>query len=206
MTFRSKLLSSACLIALSSGAVQAQGLSAPNTGWTGGYVGGLIGVGFGSNRMQEDVSGSPGAFSPAGTVYRLSGTGAVFGAYLGYNWQVSPSGLVGIEADLTYNTASGSAPTFTQDTVVRGKPQFAGSLRARAGLIVDRALFYVTGGLALGNPSVSVDRVGFRLSPVKILCGLASLSASARSIWLARPGRSASRASTTISARPALPT
>ena len=160
MTFRTKLLSSACLIALSTGAVQAQGLSAPNTGWTGAYVGGLIGVGFASNRMQEDISGSPGAFSPAGTVYRLSGTGAVFGAYLGYNWQVSPTGVVGVEADLTYNTASGSASTFTQDIFATGKAQFAGSLRARAGLVVDRALFYVTGGLALGNPSISVDRPG----------------------------------------------
>lgn len=161
MTFRTKLLSSACLIALSTGAVQAQGLSAPNTGWTGGYVGGLIGVGFGSNRMQEDISGGPGAFSPAGTVYRLSGTGAVFGAYLGYNWQVSPTGLVGIEADLTYNTASGSAGTFSFGVTANGKSQFAGSLRARAGLVVDRALFYVTGGLALGNPSITIDQAGF---------------------------------------------
>ncbi|MBX9991454.1 outer membrane protein [Phreatobacter oligotrophus] len=156
MTFRTKLLSSACLIALSTGAVQAQGLSAPNTGWNGAYVGGLVGAGFQTSRL-TDVNGN---FGPNGSVYSPYATGVAFGLYGGYNWQFSPTTLLGVEADITYNTASGSALTFSNPVTVNAKAQFAGSLRVRAGFVVDRALFYVTGGLAVGNPSISVGPPG----------------------------------------------
>ena len=79
MTFRTKLLSSACLIALSTGAVQAQGLSAPNTGWTGAYVGGLVGAGFQTGRL-TDVNGNLG---PNGGVYSPNATGVAFGLECG---------------------------------------------------------------------------------------------------------------------------
>ncbi len=148
MTMRAHLLSSACVLAISAGAAQAQGLPAPAGGWAGGYVGGLLGAGFSMNRF-TDVGA---AIGPAGTTYSINPVGVALGLYAGYNWQLSPTGVVGIEADLTYNTARGSTPGLWGGTV-SAKAQFAGSLRVRAGVAVDRALLYVTAGLALGNPS-----------------------------------------------------
>ena len=149
MTMRAHLLSSACVLAISAGAAQAQGLPAPAGGWAGGYVGGLLGAGFSMNRF-TDVGA---AIGPADTTYSINPVGVALGLYAGYNWQLSPTGVVGIEADLTYNTASGSTPGLWGGTV-SAKAQFAGSLRVRAGVAVDRALLYVTAGLALGSAGV----------------------------------------------------
>ncbi|MGU9979112.1 outer membrane protein [Phreatobacter sp. HK31-P] len=149
MSLRAHFLSSACVVAISAGAAQAQGLPAPAGGWAGGYVGGLIGAGFSMNRF-SDVGGAMGA---AGTTYSINPVGVALGLYAGYNWQLSSTGVVGVEADLTYNTASGSTPGIGGGSSVSAKAQFAGSLRVRAGVAIDRALLYVTAGLALGNPS-----------------------------------------------------
>lgn len=148
MSLRTNLLSSACVLAISAGAAHAQSLPAPAGGWAGGYVGGLVGAGFSMNRF-SDVGG---AIGPAGTTYNINPVGVALGLYAGYNWQVSPTGVVGVEADLTYNTASGSTPGIWGGSV-SAKAQFAGSLRLRGGVAIDRALLYVTAGLALGNPS-----------------------------------------------------
>lgn len=148
MSMRTTLLSSVCVLAISAGAAQAQSLPAPAGGWAGGYAGGLLGAGFSMNRFTD----SGAAIGPAGTTYSNNPVGVALGLYAGYNWQVSPTGVVGVEADLTYNTASGSTPGIWGGTVT-AKAQFAGSLRVRAGVTVDRTLLYVTAGLALGNPS-----------------------------------------------------
>ncbi len=153
MSLRAQFLSSVCVLAISAGAAQAQGLPAPAGGWAGGYVGGLIGAGFSMNRFTDGVAPGPAVVGPAGSVYTSNPVGVALGLYAGYNWQVSPTGVLGIEADLTYNTASGS--TVVAWTTLQAKAQFAGSLRVRAGVAVDRMLLYVTGGLALGNPSVT---------------------------------------------------
>jgi len=151
MSLRTNLLSSACVLAISAGAAQAQGLPAPAGGWAGGYVGGLIGAGFSMNRFTDGVA--PGPTVVGAGSYTSNPVGVALGLYAGYNWQVSPNGVLGIEADLTYNTASGS--TVIAWTTLQAKAQFAGSLRVRAGVAMDRMLLYVTGGLAFGNPSVT---------------------------------------------------
>jgi outer membrane immunogenic protein len=151
MSLRTNLLSSACVLAISAGAAHAQGLPAPAGGWAGGYVGALIGAGFSMNRFTDGVA--PGPTVVGAGSYTSNPVGVALGLYAGYNWQVSPNGVLGIEADLTYNTASGS--TVIAWTTLQAKAQFAGSLRVRAGVAMDRMLLYVTGGLAFGNPSVT---------------------------------------------------
>lgn len=152
MSLRAQFLSSVCILAMSAGAAQAQSLSAPATNWSGGYVGGLIGAGFSMNRFTDGVAPGPSVIGGYGS-YSSNPVGVALGLYAGYNWQVSTSGVIGVEGDLTYNTASGS--TVINWTTLQAKAQFAGSLRVRAGVAVDRMLLYVTGGLAFGNPSVT---------------------------------------------------
>lgn len=154
---RAYLLSSVALLALTAGSAQAQSLGAPRspvavgTNWTGAYVGGLLGAGFATNRW-TDVGG---IYNPPNTSFTMAPVGLALGMFAGYNWQTAPNFVFGLEADITYNTATGRAHVSGGYAFVNSKSQFAGSLRARAGYAIDRALFYVTGGLAFGNPSLT---------------------------------------------------
>ncbi|QCK86676.1 porin family protein [Phreatobacter aquaticus] len=163
---RAKLLSSVALLALTIGSAHGQGLGAPRVpvamtsgvaNWTGAYAGALLGAGIGQNRW-TDIGG---IYNPPNTSFTSSPVGVALGLFAGYNWQTSANLVFGIEADITYNTASGSAHVSGGYAFVNSKSQFAGSLRGRAGVAVDKALFYVTGGLAFGNPSQSYVDNGF---------------------------------------------
>lgn len=155
---RSALLSCVSIIALSTGAdAQSIGrpLAAPNSGWAGAYAGVLAGAGFAGNRWTDVGLGGSGWYTGAANMqYNASPTGAALGLFAGYNWQASPLVVLGLEADITYNTARGTATVNPLDPAfVRSHSNFAGSLRARVGFAIDRALIYMTSGVALGNPS-----------------------------------------------------
>lgn len=78
---------------------------------------------------------------------------AVLGGQGGYNWQWG-STIIGLEGDLDWSSASFSR-TFGLNDFPRGIEQFKmdafASLRARAGLAVDKSLIYVTAGPAVGH-------------------------------------------------------
>ena len=75
--------------------------------WTGGYVGVNVGYGWGNeNASQTTISGADFPIIGAGTLlynspnsFRLHPEGVLGGAQIGYNWQVSPIGVLGVEAD-----------------------------------------------------------------------------------------------------------
>jgi outer membrane immunogenic protein len=75
--------------------------------WTGFYLGGQAGGGW-SSSTQTNVDGT-GAFL-AGTVQPpISSSGFLGGVYGGYNYQFSPSFLVGIDADYSWADLTGSS-------------------------------------------------------------------------------------------------
>ncbi len=86
---------------------------APAFDWTGPYVGLTGGYGWGTT------------------------DGWLGGAFAGYNFQVNPNWVVGLEGDIV---GSGKKSN-SWDATVRG----------RLGYAYDRYLFYGTGGLAFGN-------------------------------------------------------
>ena len=101
--------------------------------WTGLYVGVHGGYGWG------DVSG-------------LDVDGWFLGGQVGFNWQAPGSPIVfGIEVDSAWANIEGSEvgiiPGFAA-VGVASEIQYQGSLRGRVGYAFDRALLYVTGGLA----------------------------------------------------------
>ena len=101
---------------------------APAYNWTGPYLGLTGGYGWGT------TSGWKG------------------GGYAGYNFQVNPNWVVGLEGDIM---ASGQASN-SWDSSVRG----------RLGYAYDRYLFYGTGGVAFGdikNNGASTTRTGWTL-------------------------------------------
>ncbi|MDP2355586.1 MAG: porin family protein [Beijerinckiaceae bacterium] len=111
----------------------------PVFSWTGFYVGLNGGYGWGSlGNVGNTTFGKPSGFTLGGT--------------LGYNYQINQF-VVGLEGDLNWTNIDS-----TGRTLVGGPPASAvvstagvnwmGTLRARVGLSLDRALIFATGGYA----------------------------------------------------------
>jgi outer membrane immunogenic protein len=159
-------LASLTLLDLAAGQAAAQ---PPAPVWTGWYLGGHVGY----RETGPDwaapgysalvASGPPGAArfgSIPGFAKSFQLNTAIAGAQLGYNWQIDPRWLVGIESDVSFGNAgdriSGagtgiSLPSFDAFTFQHNSEltlQWQATVRARAGYIVDSWLWYVTGGVA----------------------------------------------------------
>lgn len=118
---------------------------APPFSWTGFYVG--ASAGFISQRTDVD------AFFSAPTVVGtrdITGAGFIGGGNIGYNWQVDPHWVIGLEADI-----SGASLDNDSDSLFgvsfSSRLDALGTVRARFGYAFDRALLYATGGWAYGH-------------------------------------------------------
>ena len=108
----------------------------PAFSWQGFYIGAHIGYGSGS--------------ASDGTV-NVDIDGVFYGGQLGYNWHVSPNWVWGIETDLSGSDIGVGA--FNVD--------WFGTTRLRLGYASNRALFYVTGGIAYGSTNANSDPLGW---------------------------------------------
>lgn len=114
--------------------------------FNGGYIGGNAGV-VSYTALRQDRDGLLGTIGD----FSASTTGFTAGAQLGWDWQ-SCNKLLGVVADWNWGDVETTArldpsrPTFDRST--EGNMHWFGTLRARAGLVVDDALIYVTGGVA----------------------------------------------------------
>jgi outer membrane immunogenic protein len=133
--------------------------------WTGFYVGGNVGYSW----SKWGNSGLASTSSP-------SVNGALGGLQAGYNWQLNPTWVVGLEGDIQItgerasealgNTiitdVAGGPPPFTDPAAFhtittttfanQWKFPWFGTFRGRIGGLVDpTTLIYATGGLAVGN-------------------------------------------------------
>lgn len=134
----------------------------PLFNWAGLYLGASFGAGIplhGGERLQ---AGS-GFTSTIYDLYPASHTrtGVTVGVQAGYNWQRGPW-VWGFETDLSLldgrRTPNGvfptsfaypGAPFFTMSA--NANASYFASIRARLGFAYDRALFYLTGGVAAGG-------------------------------------------------------
>ncbi len=133
----------------------------PSYNWTGFYVGANIGGHWGSDSITTtgDQLGFPGPGLDALSPTTLKPEGVIGGIQLGYNWQVDPRWMVGIEADANWLGGSdsralvypGPLPAAGDVLTNSTKANFLGTIRGRLGLTFDRALFYATGGVAFGS-------------------------------------------------------
>ena len=83
----------------------------PVYSWTGFYVGGHVGALWQRSNGRWDPLPDELTFGEFTITGDLKDTAFVGGLHAGYNWQVSPSWVVGIEADWSWTNAEGS---FTQ--------------------------------------------------------------------------------------------
>jgi outer membrane immunogenic protein len=126
---------------------------APVFGWTGFYLGAQIGHQWGQVNGNICASGGVVFCNP----FVTSPNGIVGGVHVGYNWQFN-SLVAGLEADLEANGARGTTVVagFGGPYYQRSRGNWQGSVRARLGFAADRALFYVTGGLAVSDYSYAI--------------------------------------------------
>jgi outer membrane immunogenic protein len=110
--------------------------AAPANDWTGFYLGALLGWTWGNAGTDEEGD--------------IEGDGIDGGVYAGGNWQFGQF-VLGAEGDLLLSGAEGSEDDVEFDQGVNG------SLRARAGIALDRFLLYGTGGVAATELELSDD-------------------------------------------------
>jgi len=124
--------------------------------WTGVYVGGDFGGSFASNSITSATTGW--------TSQNLNPAAVMGGAYAGYNYQVSPNFVLGLEADFQGNHSSATFYYPTFDVAPNVQQNWVASLNGRLGIAYDRALFYAIGGAAQAQGSVTATP-GIRLFP-----------------------------------------
>lgn len=112
---------------------------APTFTWTGFYVGANAGYGF-------------GRFTDGGRLFFGDASNGFVGLTAGYNYQINNI-VLGVEADFDWTNMKDRRTVLfganAQDSAATISS--FGTLRARAGYAMDRALVYVTGGVAGAN-------------------------------------------------------
>jgi outer membrane immunogenic protein len=154
-----KYLWLACASLALAAPAQAADLEPIDFDWSGAYIGVSGGYAFGHNDtfLGADFEGDPVDVveRQSGAPVHLDPAGIIGGAFIGYNFNADPF-IIGIEADaslLGANDAQAQDEDLYAPNINGLKTDITGieTLRARIGVANGRALFYGTGGLALGQ-------------------------------------------------------
>jgi outer membrane immunogenic protein len=142
---------------------------APVSNWSGLYIGGNLGYGWGDGNTDFSFLPTPEQFRFSNASLRARSTGVIGGAQAGYNGQIG-SLVTGLEADIQGSGIKGSvsaAPTIlgtslptTDGTLISSEPKLSwfGTVRGRLGVTVTpELLLYGTGGLAYGHVDASAN-------------------------------------------------
>ena len=153
----------------------------PVYSWTGFYIGGNVGYGWGN--ADTNFNADPVTVTMAGLPpFNIPGfvgsdsvkpKGIIGGGQIGYNWQFSPNWVAGLEADwqasgekasnsfsnsFSFPIPCGGGPCLVTGSTVtdyEAKILWFGTLRGRIGYAWDRVMLYATGGLAYGEVKLS---------------------------------------------------
>jgi outer membrane immunogenic protein len=161
--------------------------------WTGFYLGASIGGGWGNRHVDYSANDpaaallfAPGAASGAPPAPSFDSSGVLGGVQLGYNWQINPNWVVGVETDFSGSGIKGSgsssplllAPSITATADEHIK--WFGTVRGRLGFLpTDRLLTYVTGGFAYGRVEHTASYVNNSAIPFGIVGGTFSFTCNA---------------------------
>lgn len=128
-------------------------VAAPAFDWSGLYFGVYGGAG------SQTTNAATSLLRPDGSLYfpnhpdhnTFGGSGALAGVQAGYNFQTSGGLVLGVEGDIAWTNMSGSFnfDPLRPEAVAGNSTNWLATLRGRAGVAVDRALFYGTVGVAV---------------------------------------------------------
>jgi outer membrane immunogenic protein len=183
---------------------------APVASWTGFYIGGNVGYGWDSGSTGISSASTDPALAPALAAIVGAGSypaalspstkGVIGGGQIGYNWQLPPQWLIGLEADLQGADLRGTdsqtrSPAFfdAASTGVTKSIDWFGTVRGRIGfLATPQWLLYGTGGLAYGQTKSTFTTTDLTAGclPNATLCANGA-SSSTRAGWTAGAGAEA---------------
>ena len=125
--------------------------------WTGFYIGAHIGTGWGTTESEFANVNFP--------ISQTQSNGFLGGVQGGYNLQISPWAVIGIESDFSWSGVKGTSPCglFNVVSCSTDHDWFA-TVAGRFGVTSDRALFYVKGGVAWAQTTYSARFGGFTTS------------------------------------------
>jgi outer membrane immunogenic protein len=140
---------------------------APLMNWSGFYIGGNVGYGWGIADADVNYS-SPGLVPASFMISDAAELNSIIGgAQLGFNWQTAANWIFGIEADWQASAQNGdnafpnqpyTLPPFTTGSIQvtsAGTIEWFATVRGRIGYAWDRWLLYATGGIAYGRVKMS---------------------------------------------------
>ncbi len=170
--------------------------------WTGCYLGGNIGYGWGRTRGNintPDINSLGGGLvgSPISFPISLDPDGVIGGGQIGCNWQFDNKWVLGFETDFqgsgqkastNFSNPFNDSEGFVGHSL-EAKIQWFGTVRGRAGfLVTPTILLYGTGGLAYGKVSVT-DNIAVNFTGTPAFVGATSISASKTKFgWTAGAG------------------
>jgi outer membrane immunogenic protein len=135
----------------------------PVFSWTGFYIGAHGGIG--GDRFHYPFA-APGI--PLSGEFGITSSGGFAGGQVGFNYQITPSFLIGIEADASWSDISGeltgtvTAPGGTLSFAAGTDLNWFGTVRGRIGWIATPTfLVYATGGWAFGETTSFFNATGF---------------------------------------------
>jgi len=119
---------------------------APVFTWTGFYVGVNAGYAWNVNNNKNYYGYTPYDYAYYGYGSSSNDGGFTGGGQIGYNYQIGQF-VIGAEADIQYADLKQKGYWGYSSSGI----DWFGTVRARAGVAIDRALIYVTGGFAYGG-------------------------------------------------------
>lgn len=156
--------------------------------WTGFYIGGHFGGGWGHHTVTNVGSLNSTNF-PAGTSFSGDTSGVLGGAQIGYDWQFNPNWLVGIAGDWAWTGIKGDDvnPSTVDPTIVNHthrETTWLATLTGRIGYVAANDwLLYAKGGAAWAHGksnSFTTNAAGATLTTTE--------SSSTRSGWTVGAG------------------
>jgi outer membrane immunogenic protein len=146
--------------------------------WTGCYVGGHIGAGWGRTDISEPTEPLGFQFfAPANSPIGVdTGAGVLGGAQVGCDYQFATSWVVGLRGDFSWANISGLAddPFFAGKNpgpiTLTAKTDRIASAEARIGYAWDRWMLYGTGGPAWAHNKYGIQNLTIFGNPNNIFC------------------------------------
>jgi outer membrane immunogenic protein len=160
--------------------------------WSGLYIGGNVGYGWGDGNTDFSFLPTPALFEADNTTLGARTTGITGGAQFGYNWQIG-SLVTGLEADIQGSNIDGSVHavqtflgTAIENSFISSEPKLSwfGTVRGRLGVTVTPdLLLYGTGGLAYGHVDASANQA-LSASPANVSKTKVGWTAGAGAEWM----------------------
>jgi outer membrane immunogenic protein len=126
--------------------------------WSTCYVGTHSGLAAGHTTWKDTVPNGAIDAALTGQTANTDMSGAIYGAQIGCDVQMSGNFVVGLEGSFAGSTLAGTnMDQFNSTWTLRARTDWIGTITGRAGIAVDRALIYWRGGAAWARNKFEIE-------------------------------------------------